>query len=353
MAHEGHHRHHHRHRHRHHGRRSYDGRGPSRPTLLWGGVGLGLLVLMLLAIIVGFRHVEPEAPVVAVDLDAADAPTMTVEHDGRIWEHQEYEYTTILFIGVDQPEMTSAALRAGGQADFLVLMAIDRVTHQIHMLQIDRDAVVPVQVYGAFGNPAGVREMQICLAYAFGTTPEKGCQNTVAAVETLLHGVKVDHYVALDMDGMSLLNDALGGVTVTLEEDFSMFDPAMTKGATITLQGRQAEYFLRGRMNVGDGTNAGRMDRQLDFMSSAAILVESRMAQDPGYLVNVLNALDGHMVSSCEEAWLINQAYAVRTYPRTKIVQLTGEHRVGADGFVEFHPDTDALLTYITSTFCE
>ncbi len=168
-----------------------------------------------------------------------------------------------------------------------------------------------------------------------------------------MHGIPIDHYVALDMEGMALLNDALGGVTVTLQEDFSMFDPAMTQGATITLQGKQAEYYLRGRMTVGDGTNAARMSRQAAFIEAAAMLIDNRMATEPGYLVTVLNALDGHFVASCDAAWLINQAYAVRNYPRTETVRLKGEHRVGQKGFVEFYPDTNELMTYISGTFCE
>lgn len=343
---------HHRH-HRHH-QKSYDGRRHDRAGLLrWGGLAVLLLAAMLLGIVLLSDQIETEAPVIEIDPGAGDEPAVTIEYDGRVWEHKEYKYTTILFIGVDQPQLASASLRAGGQADFLLLLAIDRVNHQVHTLQIDRDAVVPVQVYGAFGNPAGVREMQICLAYAFGATPEKACQNTVRAVETLLGGITIDHYVALDMEGMALLNDALGGVTVTLTEDFSMYDPVMIKGATITLRGEQAQYFLRGRQSVGDGSNTGRMNRQAVFMEAAAMLASSRMATDPGYLVTVVNALDGHIVSSCDMAWLVNQAYAVRLYPRTETFKLKGEHLEGADGFVELHPDTDALMKYITGTFCE
>ncbi len=33
--------------------------------------------------------------------------------------------------------------------------------------------------------------------------------------------------MAMDMDGISVLNDSVGGVTVTLEDDFSSLDPAM------------------------------------------------------------------------------------------------------------------------------
>ena len=345
---------HRRHRHGRHVKQSYDGRRqPRSKLLLWGGIAMAVLIALLLAIVLGGLALMPEEPVVSADTGTGNEPTLTIHHDGRVWEHEEYKYTTILFIGVDQQELTGGGLRAGGQADFLILMTIDRMKHQVHTLQIDRDTIVPVQVYGAFGNPAGTREMQICLSYAFGTDPQKACQNTVRAVEKLLGGVPIDHYVALDMDGMNLLNDALGGVTVTLEDDFSMFDPAMTKGTTLTLQGRQAEYYLRGRMTVGDGTNSSRMRRQAAFMEAALMLVRERMAQDPAYLATVVNALDGHVVSSCDMAWLVNQASAVQSYTMTKNVRLQGEHLVGADGFVEFHPDTNGLMTYITSTFCE
>ena len=50
-------------------------------------------------------------------------------------------------------------------------------------------------------------------------------------------GEFIDFYVAMNMDGISELNDLAGGVTVTLEDDFSSIDPAMTKGTTLPLHG--------------------------------------------------------------------------------------------------------------------
>lgn len=35
--------------------------------------------------------------------------------------------------------------------------------------------------------------------------------------------------MAMYLDGISTFNDALGGVTVTLEDDFSQLDPEMVK----------------------------------------------------------------------------------------------------------------------------
>lgn len=41
----------------------------------------------------------------------------------------------------------------------------------------------------------------------------------------------------MSLDGISVLNDLAGGVTVTLEDDFSAEDPAMTRGTTLSLHG--------------------------------------------------------------------------------------------------------------------
>ena len=49
------------------------------------------------------------------------------------------------------------------------------------------------------------------------------------AVSRLLQGENIDFYLAASLD-ISVLNDLAGGVTVTLEDDFSAADPqAMTK----------------------------------------------------------------------------------------------------------------------------
>lgn len=339
---------------KHRRQRGFDGGKPSRGMLaLMIALTAALFAAVLAGVLLIGERLEPEKEETRGSLEERFAPTLTLEHDGRTYSHEELDYTTILFIGVDKSTLSSASMRTGGQADFLLLMTIDRDDREVDLLQIDRDTITPVKVYGAFGNPAGTRNTQISLSYAFGTTPDKACQNTVQAVTDLLCGIPIDHYIALDMDGMSILNDALGGVTVTLTEDFSDLDPAMTTGATIQLQGQQAEYYLRSRMTVGDGSNASRMERQAAFMEAAAELLNDRMAADAEFVGELLEALDEHLVLSCEEAWLINQAYAARKYVRTELARLDGEHAIGADGFVEFHPDTNGLMTYITGTFCE
>lgn len=279
---------------------------------------------------------------------------LTLQYAGRALRYRERALTNVLLIGVDWTEQAQrASARYDGQADFLLLLSFDREKKTVASLQLDRDIMTPIRIYGPFGDYAGVRTAQLCLSYAYGDSAAENRENAVWAASKLLGGVPIDAAVALDMDSISLLNDALGGVTVTLEEDFSALDPAMTPGTALTLQGKQAEYFVRGRMGVGEGTNAARMRRQRVFMQQAEALLSQRLNEDMNFAGALLDTLSGHMTTDAQRGWLINLAYASRAYTRLDTAALAGSHAVGADGFMEFHADQDALDSLLASLFFE
>lgn len=318
-------------------------------ALAYAGVLLGIRT-------VGSRLERSDAPEPVGSLDGRFASDeLTLRYADRTWTYRKRELTNLLLIGVDWAEMDSPAAsgRYAGQADFLLLLTFDKKNRTISTLQIDRDTMTDIRVYGPFGDYTGVRETQICLSHAYGATAAENCENTVWAVGRLLGGVPIDGYIALDMNGITALNDALGGVTVTLEEDFSALDPQMVKGATITLQGRQAETFVRGRTGVGDGTNAARMRRQKAFMQKAADLIAEGLERDPGFAGTLLDSLSSHITMNITRGWLINKAYESSGYTRPDMQTLAGSHTIGADGFTEFHADTDALNDLLTASFFE
>lgn len=49
-------------------------------------------------------------------------------------------------------------------------------------------------------------------------------ENTVDAVSTLRKGQKIDGYAMINMSAIQVVNDMVGGVTVTIEGDFSERD---------------------------------------------------------------------------------------------------------------------------------
>ncbi|MBQ8617810.1 MAG: LCP family protein [Clostridia bacterium] len=320
-------------------------------------LALGVYLLAITGIYFIGEHIEKnkEATATYGTLEGRFEQPITMEHEGDSHTYHKQNFTTILLLGIDQQTMqdSSTVVRGSGQADFLMLVCFDRVNRKVIPIHLDRDTIGTVQVYGVFGNPAGYREMQICLAYAFGDTPDSGCMNTVQAVSKLFGGIHIDHYLAMDMNGMAILNDALGGIEVTLEEDFSDLDPAMTAGATLQLTGRQAEYYLRGRLNIGDGTNQSRMRRQRVFMEAAIVRLNENMEHDANYAEELFDLLNPHLCTSAEQGWFANLLYSTSKYERISIQEIAGEHTLGLDGFVEFYPDADALKVLTFDTFFE
>lgn len=135
-------------------------------ALAYAGVLLGIRT-------VGSRLERSDAPEPVGSLDGRFAPeVLTMQYDGRTWTYRERELTNLLLIGVDWAEMNSPASsgRYAGQADFLLLLTFDKKNRTISTLQIDRDTMTDIRVYGPFGDYTGMRETQICLSHAYGAT---------------------------------------------------------------------------------------------------------------------------------------------------------------------------------------
>lgn len=284
-----------------------------------------------------------------------DSDELTFSYGGRTLTYRKRDLTNILIMGVDWVDMeeSSSSARYSGQADFLLLLTLDRENRTISTLQIDRDTMTPVKIYGPFGDYAGQRTEQICLAHAYGDSEAENCRNMVWAVSSMLGGIPIDSYVSLDMESISVLNDALGGITVTLEDDFTRLDPAMAQGVTLTLQGKQAEYYVRGRMGIGEGTNLSRMDRQRTFMEAVGDRVVEGMNQDLDFVGTLFDGLSAYMTTDVNRGWLINKAYDSRAYQRLDARIIAGSHCTGEDGFTEFWVDEDALNNLLTSIYFE
>ena len=132
---------------------------------------------------------------------------------------------------------------------------------------IPRDTMTDITLTDLSGNVLGKDMQHLNLAYAYGDGREKSCEYMVEAVSGLLGGLKIEWYLAADMSAIPMLNDEVGGVTVTIEtEGMEQRDPALVKGETITLKGKQAETFVRFR-DIKIGHSAlFRMDQQQQYI---------------------------------------------------------------------------------------
>ena len=179
----------------------------------------------------------------------------------------------------------------GGMADFLLLFVMDKSSNEYRLLQIDRNTVTDVHLLTEDGKDGDWDEEQICTAHWYGTSEEQCCENTVMTVSDFLWDLPIDGYYSINMGDIKRLNQAVGGVKLTIQEDLTKVDPAFRKGAALTLTDAQAEKFVRARMHVGDESNVSRMERQRQYMDAFKSQVRERSTNDPAFINDLFNQL--------------------------------------------------------------
>ena len=254
--------------------------------------------------------------------------------------------TTLLLMGIDR-DTTQAQhrYRDGGQADFLMLLVIDHEGKAVHQLQIERDTMARVHTLTILGDDGGYMNLQICLSHGYGKDQTACAENTIEAVSHYLDNLGVDLYMAVDYSAIAQINDLLGGVTVTLKDDFGT--PEMTAGTTLTLQGQQAETFVRARMSVGDGTNASRQLRQREWLDGAKALMKAKVQADANFFGEMIDELGDRLVTNASRGRLINEFNAAFGYETGAVEQIPGEYTTGQNGFTEYHTQGEDVSAWV------
>ncbi len=254
------------------------------------------------------------------------------------------ELRTILIMGLDSFEAPTDdnAYTNDRQADFLVLLVLDDANERWSAIHLNRDTMTPVHVLGVAGQKIDTKTMQLALAHAYGNGKEISCNNTADAVSELLYGVKVDHYISLTMDAVALFNDMVGGVEVTVLDDFTGIDDTLIQGQTVTLKGEQALTYVRSRQGVGDGTNVSRMERQRQYIEALIKQTRRYMEQDESFSLNTATELAQYMVTDRSVNQLQNLMDKMAGYRWDGIRTIEGKSEIGKN-FMEFYPDEQSL----------
>ncbi|MBR3289333.1 MAG: LCP family protein [Clostridia bacterium] len=331
--------------------------GYNDPSLHRRRVRQGIIIVVLLLVtfagVVWMLHLWETWSDPEIDSDPIVTRATTRARGGALYDLRE-DMETILIIGLDKYEAdiddTADSYRNFQQADFLLLMMIDRGEKKCQALHINRDTMSKVQVLGITGDVAGVQVEQLALAHTYGTGREDSCRNTVRAVSTFLHETPIDHYVAVTMDAVAILNDAVGGVTVEVRDDFSKVDPTLVKGQTVTLQGAQALTYVRARSGMEEQTNINRMSRQRQYMSALQEKLTEKIRGDSGFSLDTVMKLSGYMSSDCPVNHLAAVADTVAEYGFSGILTIDGE-AVEGEQFMEFYADDEKLQAQILDLF--
>lgn len=186
----------------------------------------------------------------------------TIEQDGVTWRYNT-RLRTVLFMGVDTRAGAENKIGIGnnGRSDTLLLFVIDPDHESVQLITISRDTMTKVDVYDRDRNYLFSGKMQVTMQYSFGDSAARSCQLVKSKISDLLYDLPINYHCSLTLDGILAASDLLGGIKLTLEDDWTDIDPTYTAGSTITLKGEQLERFLRYRDIQVSGSNDVRMSR--------------------------------------------------------------------------------------------
>ncbi|MEH7436840.1 LytR family transcriptional regulator [Neobacillus drentensis] len=151
---------------------------------------------------------------------------------------------SVLMLGVDERKGDK------GRSDTMIVLTVNPKNHTVKMLSIPRDTRTKIIGKG--------KEDKINHAYAFGGVPM--AMNTV---EDFLD-IPIDYYIQVNMEGFKDMVDAVGGVTVNNDLDFTQDGFHFAKGK-LKLSGEKALSYTRMRYEDPRG-DFGRQMRQREII---------------------------------------------------------------------------------------
>lgn len=286
---------------------------------------------------------------------SSGADSDLIWHDGKAYRFNE-EMITILCMGIDQHsknvEKVLGISGESGQADTIFLVAMNPVSRKIKVIAVSRDTMTEIPVFDARGNYLGEEKNHLGLAYAFGDGKETSCQYMVDAVSKLFYGIPINGYAAFNMASIETINDAVGGVTVTVPEDLSMVDSRLKKGEVVTLEGRSAFYFTKWRNTGIHDSNTLRMKRQKIYLESFFRQAVMAVKEDYTLPATLYQELSQQMVTDLsldKTVYLTTQALNM-AFSANDLIALKGK-AVEGNVYDEYEIDDDALYQLILDIF--
>ncbi|GEC04976.1 transcriptional regulator [Streptomyces spinoverrucosus] len=279
-------------------------RGGGRRTSPLKAAGLALAaVLALSGAGAGWVYWQLNDNINSVDINSAlgdDRPAKPTPSVSTSAATPPAEALNILVLGSDSRSGAENQALGGGdstgaRSDTAMVVHLGAGRTEATVVSIPRDTLVtrPSCPLESGGESAEASNVMFNSAYSVG--------GPVCAVKTVesMTNVRMDHYVEIDFAGFARLVDALGGVTVTTEEDIDDEDSHLTLPAgTHHLDGEQALGLARTRHGIGDGSDLGRIGLQQQLVKALMErIAATSLLSDPTRLYEVADAVTGSLTT--------------------------------------------------------
>jgi len=310
---------------------------------------VAMLVFALIAICSGLKILEtvifPHN-----ELVSEEKPSKTIVRDGVAY-YPRQDITVVMVLGIDQfgPMQDSGSYKNNGASDMVMLLIFDETAKEYSVMQLNRDTMLEMTVLGIRGENAGTDFGQLALAHTYGSGLEDSSENVKNTLMNFIHGLSIDYYVTMNMDAIPIMNDAVGGVTVTVTDDFSEVNPSITMGE-VTLRGDQVIDFVRTRKNVGDQKNVTRMERQKEYMESFLSTLKEASQENVNLAISLYDQVSPYIVTDCSAETLSGMMKRYVDFTFKEVITPEGENRI-SDGYYEFYVDEEKMDELIVDVF--
>ena len=300
-----------------------------------------LLILIIVMLYSGLQILESSVLYSAGE-SAETGTKKTITYNGKEYFPRQ-DITVMMVLGIDQfgPVTPSHYYRNEGSADSVMLLVFDETNHNCTVLYMNRDTMLHMDVLGVRGEYAGTAYGQLALAHTYGSGMEDSCLNVKNTLQNFIHGMSIDYYVAMNMDAIPILNDAVGGVTVNVTDDFSQVNPSITMGE-LTLKGNQVLDFVRTRKDVGDQKNVTRMERQKEYVDGFLRKLQNKEQEDIEFALKLYEAVAPYIVTDCSAETLSAMLDRYEEFAIAEVVMPEGENMI-VDGHYAFYVDEKNL----------
>lgn len=279
------------------------------------------------------------------------------------YQGQTYRYNsdimTFLFMGIDR--MVSGENEGGGQADALFLLLLDPHEETIKLVPINRGTMTQVVIYDENGIERNTVEAQICVQYGFGDGREKSCEYQTEAVRKLLYDIPVNGYIAVNMDVIPVVTDAVGGIDLTVLEDIrnEKKEVILREGETVHLDGELASRYVRDRDTGKELSADARLKRQRQFLTEFIHKMSYITEQDLTAPVKLFRGISGSAVTNITADEVVYLAATAGGYhfDAEQIYMIPGMSISGekneSSEFDEFRVDENGLFELVLELFYE
>lgn len=272
--------------------------------------------------------------------------TVTYEGNKYVYNMSVKNY---LIMGVDRQGKAQKApdYVSGGQADAMFILCIDDLNKVVSIIPINRNTMTDISVCDLEGNYYGTFKAQICLQHGYGDGMKGSCQKTADAVSNLFYNVPINGYIAMNMDGMRVLNNMAGGVEVTVLDDldYESLSVHLVKGETKKLTDDEAYVYLRYRDTGEFGTANERLLREQQYFLSLYSSLKTIAGGNSPKAMEMYDRLSDYVVSNVvfEE---IADALLSYDFDETRVYEIPGELVLGKK-LEEFNIDKTTLYDVI------